>query len=110
MPSGQGPVALTLDRVSYAPGDAVTLTITNTGPAQYYFNPCPRTIERESDGSWTPVDEGQRMCTMEAWILDPNGMRTAPTGLPASLIPERYRIVVLLTPEGQAPAADAVAG
>ena len=107
-PPEQGPVSLTLDRTSYAAGDAVTLTLRNSGAGQYYFNPCPRIIEREENGAWTPVDEGQRMCTMEAWILDPNGTRTATTELPDSLAAGRYRVVVSLTAEGQAPSAEAV--
>jgi len=107
-PSAQGPVALTLDRASYAAGGEVTLTLTNSGAGQYYFNPCPRIVEREEAGAWTPVDEGQRMCTMEAWILDPNGTRTATTELPDSLAAGRYRIVISLTAEGQAPPAEAV--
>ena len=107
-PSAQGPVSLTLDRGAYAAGDEVTLTLTNSGAGQYYFNPCPRIVEREDNGGWTPVDEGQRMCTMEAWILDPNGTRTATTELPDSLAAGRYRIVLSLTAEGQAPPAEAV--
>ena len=86
----------------------MNLTLTNSGGGQYYFNPCPRSVERESNGSWAVVDEGQRMCTMEAWILEPNGTRTAPTELPASLAPGRYRIVVALTREGEAAPAEAV--
>ena len=107
-PTPQGPVSLTLDRGSYAAGDEVTLTLTNSGAGQYYFNPCPRILEREEAGAWTPVDEGQRMCTMEAWILDPNGTRTATTELPDSLAAGRYRIVVSLTAEGQVPSGEAV--
>jgi hypothetical protein len=107
-PSAQGPVALTLDRSSYKPGEVVALTLTNSGADQYYFNPCPRTLEREAGGSWTTVDEGQRMCTMEAWILDPNGSRAATTELPGSLEPGRHRMVISLTREGQTPPAQAV--
>ena len=104
----QGPVALTLDRSSYGLGGAVTLTLTNSGAGQYYFNPCPRIIERESGGTWTPVDEGPRMCTMEAWILDANGTRTAQTELTDSITPGRYRMVIALTQEGQEPPAEGI--
>jgi hypothetical protein len=103
-----GPVALTLDRSSYGLGDAVTLTLTNSGPGKYYFNPCPRIIERESGGAWTSVDEGPRMCTMEAWILDANGTRTAQTELSDSITPGRYRMVIVLTQEGQEPPSEGI--
>ncbi len=107
-PSAQSPVTLTTDRTSYQPGEAVTLTLSNRGTTQYYFNPCPRRLERESGNARELVDEGQRMCTMEAWLLDPNGTRTASTELPTSLEPGRYRITISLTAEGQTPPADAI--
>lgn len=107
-PAPAGPVALTTDRDSYRPGDVMTLTLTNRDSAQYYFNPCPRTLEREVGNAWEPVDEGQRMCTMEAWILDPNGTRTAPAELPGSLQPGRHRVTISLSREGQTPPAQAV--
>lgn len=103
-----GPVALTLDRSTFGLGDAVTLTLTNSGAGKYFFNPCPRIIERESGGTWTPVDEGPRMCTMEAWILDANGTRTAQTELTDSITPGRYRMVIVLSQEGQEPPAEGI--
>ena len=83
-----GPVALTLDRSSYGLGDAVTLRLTNSGPDTYYFNPCPRIIE--------------------AWILDANGTRTAQTELSDSITPGRYRMVIVLTQEGQEPPSEGI--
>lgn len=99
-PAPAGPVTLTTDRNSYQAGATVSLTLTNADSVQYYFNPCPRVVEREAAGAWAAVDEGQRMCTMEAWILQPRGTRTAQTELPRSLTPGRHRIVISLTAEG----------
>jgi hypothetical protein len=65
-------------------------------------------IEREANGAWTKVGDEGRMCTMEAWLLEPNATSTAKTELPNPLPPGRYRIVVALTPEGQTPPATAV--
>ncbi|MGH7720337.1 MAG: hypothetical protein ACREON_16020, partial [Gemmatimonadaceae bacterium] len=51
-------------------------------------------------GAWSAVDESQRICTMEAWILEPNATRTAETELPSSLRAGRYRLVIAFTVEG----------
>lgn len=105
-------VVLRTDKTQYRAGEAITLTFENRSASSYAFNPCTRGIEREENGSWAPVPEPDRMCTMEAWILDPRGTRTGPTELPTPLAPGRYRVVVRMTKEqpggGQASAILAV--
>ena len=94
-PAADSSVAIELrtDRESYRAGDNATLTIVNHTSAEWTFNPCTRTLERESGTAWQVVPEG-RMCTMEAWILGPNATRTAPTSFGGSLEPGRYRLVI----------------
>jgi hypothetical protein len=92
-------VILRTDKTRYRAGEKMTLTLENRSGASYTFNPCTRSIERESGGAWSKVAEEGRMCTMEAWILDPRGTRSGPTELPSSLAPGRFRVVVLLTRE-----------
>jgi hypothetical protein len=98
--AGAGGVEVTTDRSRYGPGDPLTLTVHNGGADTLAFNPCTRTIERESDGGWSPVSEPQRICTMEAWILAPGERRAGPTELPAELPPGRYRAALAFTVEG----------
>lgn len=98
-------VVLRTDKTRYRSGEQVTLTFENRSASSYAFNPCQRLVEREAGGSWTAVPEEGRMCTMEAWILEPHGTRSGPTKLPASLAPGRYRVVVRMSVEG----ADGVA-
>jgi hypothetical protein len=92
-------VLLRTDKTQYSAGEQMTLTLENRSASSYAFNPCTRSVEREEGGAWTPVPEPGRMCTMEAWILDPKGTRTGPTELPTPLAPGRYRVVVRLTVE-----------
>lgn len=95
-------VVLRTDKTQYRAGEKLTLTFENRSGSSYTFNPCMRSVERERGGSWSTVPEEGRMCTMEAWILDPHGTRSGATELPESLGPGRYRIVVRMTMESAA--------
>lgn len=86
-------IELRTDRASYRAGDNATLTIVNHTTLEWTFNPCTRTLERESGAAWQVVPEG-RMCTMEAWVLGPKATRTAPTSFGGSLDAGRYRLVI----------------
>jgi hypothetical protein len=77
----------------------MTLTFENRSAGSYAFNPCQRSIEREDGGAWKPVPDEDRMCTMEAWILDPRATRTGTTELPATIAAGRYRVVVRMSVE-----------
>ena len=92
-------VVLRTDKSQYGVGEKVLLTFENRSARSYVFNPCTRTIEREENGTWTALPDAGRMCTMEAWILDPHGTRTGPTELPSPMAAGRYRVVVRMTVE-----------
>jgi hypothetical protein len=92
-------VVLRTDKSQYRAGEKVTLTFENKSSRSYAFNPCTRTIEREENGAWTALPDAGRMCTMEAWILEPRGTRTGPTELPSPMAAGRYRVVVRMTVE-----------
>jgi hypothetical protein len=98
-------VVLRTDKTQYKAGETLTLTFENRSAASYAFNPCTRSLEREESGGWKPLPEEGRMCTMEAWILDPRGTRTGTTELPATIAAGRYRVVVRMTVEGAASTA-----
>jgi hypothetical protein len=105
-------VLLRTDKTQYKAGEKMTLTFENRSASSYAFNPCTRTLEREEGGTWTALPDEGRMCTMEAWILDPRGTRTGATELPATIAAGRYRVVVRMTVENAgatpAPAITAV--
>jgi hypothetical protein len=101
-------VVLRTDKAQYRAGEKITLTFENKSGSSYTFNPCTRLVERESGGSWTTVPEDNRMCTMEAWILEPRGTRSGATELPATMAPGRYRVVVRMTMETSPGSASAV--
>ena len=90
-------VVLRTDKTQYRSGERMTLTFENRSASSYTFNPCARSLERENGGSWSAVPEEGRMCTMEAWTLEPHGTRSGPTELPASLAPGQYRVVVRMS-------------
>jgi hypothetical protein len=100
-------VQLRTDKAQYRAGDRVTLTLANRTGSTFAFNPCTRTIENQSGTAWTAVAEEGRMCTMEAWMLEPNQTRTADTELPSTLRPGPHRVIVELTREGAAAGATA---
>lgn len=95
-------VVLTTDKTEYRAGEAMTLTLENKSGATYTFNPCTRSLEREANGTWTAVPEDGRICTMEAWLLEPRAKRSGPTELPTPLDPGRYRVLVRMTRESAA--------
>ena len=74
----------------------MTLTLENKSASSFTFNPCNRSIERQDGGKWIALPDEGRMCTMEAWVLDPHGSRSGPTELPATIAPGKYRVVVRL--------------
>ena len=89
--SGGGEIHITTQANSYAPGAQVAFSIHNATARQYAFNPCTRSFEREGHGA---VPEPDRMCTMEAWLLEPDGTRDATVSLPPNLEPGRYRFAI----------------
>ena len=101
-------VVLRTDKAQYRAGEKVTLTFENKSASSYTFNPCTRSVERESGGAWATVPEENRMCTMEAWVLDPHGTRSGATELPATMAPGRYRVVVRMSMETSPGTAAAV--
>ena len=101
-------VVLRTDKTQYRAGEKVTLTFENKSGASYAFNPCTRTLEREEGSRWVASPEEGRMCTMEAWILDPHATRSGATELPDTLTAGRYRVLVRMTVEGGAAPAPAV--
>jgi hypothetical protein len=91
-------VILRTDKGQYKAGEKMTLTFENrSASSSYAFNPCMRALEHEDGGTWRPMPDEGRMCTMEAWILGPRGTRTGDTELPATIAPGRYRVVVRMT-------------
>src|SRR5688572_32046501 len=98
-------VLLRTDKTQYKAGEQIALTLENRSASSYAFNPCARSIEREVGGAWTAIPETDRICTMEAWILDARGTRTGNTELPSSLTAGRYRVVVRVTVETPSAAA-----
>jgi hypothetical protein len=75
----------------------VALTFENRSAATYTFNACTRTIEHESNGTWTALPDEGRMCTMQAFLLAPHATQTGSTELPTPLPAGRYRIAVRMT-------------
>ena len=96
------PIEIRTDRSAYRAGDPVELTVLNRGRDTLGFNPCTRTMEREKNGGWETLEEPDRICTMEAWILGPGETRTSRTELPPDMPSGRYRVALAFTVEGDA--------
>jgi len=77
----------------YAPGARVEFAVHNQSEVEYVWNPCLRTLERLGTAGWVAVDEGgERVCTLEGWLLRPDQRTDATTGFAASLPPGHYRL------------------
>jgi hypothetical protein len=87
-------IHISTEATSYAPGAKVAISIHNARTSQFAFNPCTRTVEREANAAWSLVTEPNRMCTMEAWLLDPGATRAATIDLPRDISAGRYRIAI----------------
>lgn len=99
------PVAVTVDRATYSPGAEVTLRIANRSDQRFGYNACTRSVEREAGAGWVTVPEPERVCTMEIRFLEPRATVTERTELPQSLDRGRYRLLLSLLREPDAPAA-----
>lgn len=84
-------VRITVAPGTYAAGALVPLTVSNLGDQEYVWNPCMRTLQRPAELEWVTVDEPERVCTLEGWMLRPGNRTEAATGLPASLPAGEYR-------------------
>ena len=107
--TSSGPIELRVDKPEYRAGERVAMTFVNRGDAQYAFNPCFRAVEQDGGGTWVPFDEPGRICTMEAWLVDPGQTRMADTTLPRELAPGRYRITVGMSRQAAQPTDRAAA-
>jgi hypothetical protein len=76
---------------TYEPGSRVELAVHNQGGIEYVWNPCIRTLEQHSTSGWISVDEGERICTLEGWLLRPDERIDATTDLSAQLPSGEYR-------------------
>ncbi len=85
-------VQITIAAGTYAPGARVELAVRNRSDVEYTWNPCMRTLERRSASGWDAVDEGERICTAEGWMLRPGQRTAAATDLATSLPSGEYRL------------------
>lgn len=100
-------VTIATDRRSYRPGDPVELRVVNQTAGSYTYNACTRVVERQSDSTWTAVQE-DRICTMIAHVLGPNETRVERTELGEQLKPGTYRVLVRFISENASAGARAV--
>ena len=75
----------------YAPGAYVRLAVHNRRDVSYVWNPCMRTLERRTDAGWIAVNESDRVCTAEGWLLLPDQRTAAATELPSVIRRGEYR-------------------
>jgi hypothetical protein len=91
---GGSAAPLSVDRQLYAPGDAMTLTLTNRSQDEVGYNLCPAILEVRQGAAWARGPDLTEACTMELRLLAPGASATFPHRLPASLAPGEYRVRV----------------
>ena len=103
-PPAAGEVTVTLDRGLYAPGATISARVTSQSRDTLGYNQCSnRAIERHQNGNWFPVQEPNRMCTMELRLLMPNESQTVRMDLPSDVTPGTYRVILTLSRQRTAP-------
>lgn len=83
-------VTLTVTPAAAAPGDSITLTLSNTAAERIGYNLCTSSLERQRGESWDVVP-ADVVCTMELRMLDPGATADYRTALPPTLAPGSYR-------------------
>jgi hypothetical protein len=80
-------------RARYAPGDSVTVIVSNIGSAPVGTNACGSSIDRLDNGNWTNVGSFSDDCGDVAFVIDVGESRPLVAGaLPESLAPGTYRL------------------
>jgi hypothetical protein len=77
----------------YSAGARIPLTVHNEWDEEYVWNPCFRSLERRQGSTWFGVDESDRVCTAEGWILEPGRRTNATTDIPESVQAGEYRFL-----------------
>ena len=93
------PIRLNTESPDYHAGDELGFLVSNSGLKNYSYNSCSRIIQRDSAGHWVTVAEPNRICTLEADLIDSHGVRNEGTELPANLAPGNYRLVIAFAPD-----------
>jgi hypothetical protein len=87
------PVRVTVPTGPYAPGTSVPLLVDNESGVDYTWNPCFRGLERRLGATWAQVNENDRVCTAEAWLLQSGDRVETATDVPRFLLTGEYRFV-----------------
>lgn len=88
--SGASDVTLDVEPNTAAPGDSITLTLSNGTSSAIGYNLCTTGVERQQGSGWEAVPS-DRVCTMELRTLEPGRQARYPTTLPDPLPPGDYR-------------------
>jgi hypothetical protein len=88
---GGATVRIAVPEGPHRPGTLVTISVHNGGDREYVWNPCTRSLELQTSNGWTPVQEKDRWCTLEGWILTSGGHTDASTDIPGFVSAGVYR-------------------
>jgi hypothetical protein len=86
-------VRLATDRLAYAAGDTVAVTVTNAGAAELEFGLCRYALERRGGGAWEVAVRipASGLCAGPAVQLAAGGAGTVRVVLPGGLAAGEYR-------------------
>ena len=83
-------IQLATEPSSAAPGDTLTLILTNASQEAIGYNLCSSGLERRQGTDWQVVPSN-RVCTMELRVLEPGDQATFPVDVPDTLSTGEYR-------------------
>lgn len=89
-------ITITTARMSYAPGEALVVTLRNDGTSPVAHSFCPQVLERRAGATgWTTVASYPPPgagCTMELQTLAPGATVTVRLTLPGTLVVGEHRV------------------
>lgn len=99
--TAEGLVATVLADGPVAPASVVTVRFANGSENQFYYNPCPRRLERQAGTGWESLGEEFRLCTEEVYLLAAGATDERGTDVPPTLDAGTYRFVFPMVQDGQ---------
>jgi hypothetical protein len=98
LPAG-GALTATVITTEASAAASIDVRFENTGVQRYRFNPCERGVERLEAGGWVMLPPELRLCTADAFALNPGTTNVYRSDVPVDASAGTYRFLFPVTEE-----------